>query len=63
MLKNLTLSEARSKRIINSYIKNLIDINSYRGVRHLMFLPVRGQRTRTNSGTRRALRLKKDLEI
>ena len=60
MLKNTTLSEVRLKRVIGANIKNLIDINSYAGVRHSMFLPVRGQRTRTNSGTRRALRAKKD---
>jgi len=34
-------------------IKRLIDISAYRGRRHRMGLPVRGQRTRTNSRTRR----------
>ncbi|MEO0405832.1 MAG: 30S ribosomal protein S13 [Cyanobacteria bacterium P01_A01_bin.135] len=34
-------------------IKRLIDIGAYRGRRHRMGLPVRGQRTRTNSRTRR----------
>jgi len=37
-------------------IKRLIDINSYRGVRHRSGLPVRGQRTRTNSRTRKGKR-------
>ncbi|TVQ16552.1 MAG: 30S ribosomal protein S13 [Leptolyngbya sp. DLM2.Bin15] len=34
-------------------IKRLMDIGAYRGRRHRMGLPVRGQRTRTNSRTRR----------
>ncbi|HOB21647.1 MAG: 30S ribosomal protein S13 [Firmicutes bacterium] len=34
-------------------IKRLIDIGSYRGRRHRMGLPVRGQRTRTNARTRK----------
>ncbi|GAB4215494.1 MAG: 30S ribosomal protein S13 [Synechococcales cyanobacterium] len=34
-------------------IKRLVDINCYRGRRHRMGLPVRGQRTRTNARTRR----------
>lgn len=37
-------------------IKRLIDINSYRGNRHRSGLPVRGQRTRTNSRTRKGKR-------
>jgi small subunit ribosomal protein S13 len=37
-------------------IKRLIDINSYRGMRHRSGLPVRGQRTRTNSRTRKGKR-------
>lgn len=34
-------------------IKRLVDIGAYRGRRHRLGLPVRGQRTRTNSRTRR----------
>ena len=37
-------------------IKRLMDIGSYRGVRHRKGLPVRGQRTRTNSRTRKGKR-------
>ena len=37
-------------------IKRLVDINSYRGQRHRNGLPVRGQRTRTNSRTRKGKR-------
>ncbi len=34
-------------------IKRLMEINSYRGMRHRMGLPVRGQRTKTNARTRK----------
>jgi len=37
-------------------IKRLVDINSYRGIRHRAGLPVRGQRTRTNCRTRKGKR-------
>ncbi|MEY4877492.1 MAG: ribosomal protein [Bacteroidota bacterium] len=37
-------------------IKRLMDIGSYRGVRHRKGLPLRGQRTRTNSRTRKGKR-------
>ncbi|NJK36840.1 MAG: 30S ribosomal protein S13 [Oscillatoriales cyanobacterium RM1_1_9] len=37
-------------------IKRLMDIGTYRGRRHRMGLPVRGQRTRTNARTRRGVR-------
>ncbi|MBI4136037.1 MAG: 30S ribosomal protein S13 [Candidatus Vogelbacteria bacterium] len=45
--------EGALKREISGNIKRLIDIKSYRGSRHQRHLPVRGQRTRTNSRTRR----------
>ena len=45
--------EGDLKRDISSSIKRLKDIKAYRGVRHLRGLPVRGQRTKTNSRTRR----------
>ena len=38
-------------------IKRLVDIGTYRGRRHRMGLPVRGQRTRTNGRTRRGRKL------
>ena len=37
-------------------IKRLMDIGSYRGIRHRKGLPVRGQRTKTNSRTRKGKR-------
>lgn len=44
----------RSETQLN--IKRLVDINSYRGMRHRNGLPVRGQRTRTNCRTRKGKR-------
>jgi small subunit ribosomal protein S13 len=41
---------------INLNIKRLIEIGSYRGLRHRRGLPVRGQRTRTNARTKRGAR-------
>ena len=45
--------EGELKRIIQSNIKRLKEIGAYRGDRHSRGLPVRGQRTKTNSRTRR----------
>ena len=44
----------RSKRAGD--IKRLIEIGSYRGMRHKVGLPVRGQRTRTNARTRKGVK-------
>ena len=41
------------KREVSANIKRLVDIKSYRGSRHAKHLPARGQRTKTNSRTRR----------
>jgi len=41
---------------INMNIKRLVDIGSYRGLRHRRGLPVRGQRTKTNARTRKGPR-------
>lgn len=45
--------EGDLKREISGNIKRLKDIKAYRGVRHSRSLPSRGQRTKTNSRTRR----------
>src|SRR4051794_14865385 len=45
--------EGDLRREISMNIKRLIDIGSYRGLRHRRGMPVRGQRTRTNARTRR----------
>lgn len=43
--------EGESRQIIRSNIKRLKEIGCYRGIRHERRLPVRGQRTKTNSRT------------
>ncbi|MDG2614728.1 30S ribosomal protein S13 [Thermoleptolyngbya sichuanensis XZ-Cy5] len=45
--------EGDLRRLESLNIKRLMDIGTYRGRRHRMGLPVRGQRTRTNARTRR----------
>lgn len=51
-IEGLTL-EGDLKREMAANVKRLKDIKAYRGVRHQRGLPVRGQRTKTNSRTRR----------
>lgn len=41
--------EGELRRVISGNIKRLKDINAHRGIRHTKRLPVRGQRTKTNS--------------
>ena len=43
--------EGNLKREVTANIKRLKDIKAYRGIRHMKRLPVRGQRTKTNSRT------------
>uniref|UniRef100_A0A7C4TNR7 Small ribosomal subunit protein uS13 n=1 Tax=candidate division WWE3 bacterium TaxID=2053526 RepID=A0A7C4TNR7_UNCKA len=50
------LVEGELKRTINQNIRRLIDIKSYRGLRHRAGLPTRGQRTRSNARTRKGKR-------
>ncbi len=45
--------EGDLRRDISQNIKRLMEIGSYRGMRHKKGLPVRGQRTRTNARTRK----------
>lgn len=45
--------EGDLRRLESVNIKRLMEINSYRGKRHKLGLPLRGQRTRTNARTRR----------
>lgn len=49
--------EGDLQRVVTGNIKRLKDIKSYRGVRHNLNLPVRGQRTRTNGRTKRGKRI------
>ena len=48
--------EGELRKETNFNIKRLIEIGSYRGIRHRFGLPVRGQRTRTNARTKRGTR-------
>jgi small subunit ribosomal protein S13 len=48
--------EGQLRSEVQMSIKRLLDIASYRGLRHRKGLPVRGQRTRTNSRTRKGKR-------
>lgn len=48
--------EGDLRRQVQNNIKRLISIHSYRGLRHRLGLPVRGQRTRSNSRTRKGKR-------
>jgi small subunit ribosomal protein S13 len=50
------LVEGDLRREVSMYIKRLMDIGCYRGVRHRRGLPLRGQRTRTNARTRKGKR-------
>ncbi len=45
--------EGELRREVQLNIKRLVEIGSYRGIRHRRGLPVRGQRTRTNARTRK----------
>ena len=47
------ISEGDLRREVTQNIRRLIDIGSYRGLRHRRNLPVRGQRTHTNARTRK----------
>lgn len=48
--------EGELKREVQLNIKRLIEIGSYRGIRHRRGLPVHGQRTRTNARTKKGAR-------
>lgn len=53
ILNNEYQIEGDLKRLETMNIKRLMDIGTYKGRRHRMGLPLRGQRTRTNARTRR----------
>lgn len=59
-LRNIITSEIKVegslKTEVQTNIKRLMDIGSYRGKRHRRGLPVRGQRTKTNARTRKGKR-------
>src|SRR5690606_12381520 len=48
--------EGDLRRVVSMNIKRLMDLGCYRGLRHRRSLPLRGQRTKTNSRTRKGPR-------
>ena len=52
-LQTTYVVEGDLRREVQQNIKRLISINCYRGMRHRLGLPVRGQRTKTNARTRK----------
>ena len=54
-IENFTV-EGDLRRLVTQNIRRLEEIGSYRGIRHKKSLPVRGQRTRSNSRTKRGKR-------
>jgi len=48
--------EGELKRVVTTNVKRLMDIGTYRGIRHKRGLPVRGQRTSSNARTRKGPR-------
>lgn len=56
LLKRSVISEVRIKRRLQLSISKLVDLQTYRGMRHKFGLPVHGQRTRTNANTQRSRR-------
>ncbi len=56
LIQSKFIVEGDLRRQIQNNIKRLISIHSYRGMRHRIGLPVRGQRTRSNSRTRKGKR-------
>ncbi|QCR23438.1 30S ribosomal protein S13 [Pontibacter sp. SGAir0037] len=59
-IRNIIAAEHKTEGVLRSevqlHIKRLMDIGSYRGLRHRKGLPVRGQRTKNNSRTRKGKR-------
>ena len=59
-IRNVIASDYKTEGVLRSevqlHIKRLLDIGCYRGLRHRKGLPVRGQRTKNNSRTRKGKR-------
>ncbi|WP_242923595.1 30S ribosomal protein S13 [Pontibacter liquoris] len=59
-IRNIIASDYKTEGVLRSevqlHIKRLLDIGCYRGLRHRKGLPVRGQRTKNNSRTRKGKR-------
>src|SRR3989338_8070521 len=57
IIQKTVKTEGDLRRDVQQNIKRLIDIRSYRGMRHVKGLPVRGQRSHTNARTRKGPRV------
>ena len=53
VIENEYIVEGDLRREVSLNIKRLMEIGSYRGIRHRRSLPVRGQKTKTNARTRK----------
>jgi len=53
LLKGFVITDSKIKKSIENNITKLYNNNCLRGARHKLFLPVRGQRTKTNAATQR----------
>jgi len=58
IIENNYVTEGDLRRLVALNIKRLVQINCYRGRRHIQGLPERGQRTKTNAQTRKRERAK-----
>ncbi len=56
LLQSSYVVEGDLRRKVQGDIKRLVSIHSFRGLRHRLSLPVRGQRTKTNARTRKGKR-------
>jgi small subunit ribosomal protein S13 len=56
VIENQYVVEGQLRAEVQMNIRRLIEIGCYRGIRHKLGLPVRGQRTRTNARTRKGRR-------
>lgn len=59
IVENEYTVEGELRKEVQLSIKRLLDIKCYRGLRHKMGLPVRGQRSKTNARTRKGAKKKK----
>jgi len=63
LLKLLIISDVRIKRRVEFDIAKLVGMNSIKGFRHKLCLPVHGQRTRTNASTQRSKRIRRLISL
>lgn len=61
LLKNLIISDVRIKRFMEFNIARKINAKHIKGIRHMLALPIHGQRTRTNASTQRTKRVRRNV--